>query len=134
MNAASSRSGRVYDELRGRIVDGQLAPGAKLAPHLRLAAEFGVAPMTVREGLRRLESEGLISREHGRGTFVRESRRPTVLIVDDEPAMRALLADRVEAAGYRAVEAAGPAEAMARLDGESGIALVLADVRMPTAE
>jgi CheY-like chemotaxis protein len=130
---ARSRGAEVYEALRARIVGGQLAAGTQLPPHLRLAAEFGVAPMTVREALRRLEDEGLVSRQHGRGTFVRDSRPPAVLVVDDEEGMRALLSDQVEMAGYRAVSAAGPAEAIVCLEDDPSIALVLADVRMPTA-
>lgn len=40
--------------------------------HTVLATEFGVAPLTVRNALAQLEQDGLISREHGRGTFVRD--------------------------------------------------------------
>ena len=125
---------RVYESLRARILSGQLAYGSQLPAHLRLAAEFGVAPMTVRDALRRLEGEGLVSLQHGRGTFVLERTPPTVLIVDDEPALRALLADHVESAGYRPLVAAGPAEAIVLLEGTLAIALVLADVRMPNAQ
>lgn len=73
------RSRRVYDALRSRILHGDLPPGSQLPPHLRLAVEFDVAPMTVRQVLGRLEDEGLVSRELGRGTFVRQhaaARRP----------------------------------------------------------
>lgn len=134
MAKGGSRSAQVYAALRERIESGDLATGAQLPPHLRLASEFGVAPMTVREVLRRLEEDGLVSRQHGRGTFVLDAGGPNVLIVDDEPSMRALLADQVEHAGCRPVVAAGAAEAIVQLESNPGIALVLADVRMPTAQ
>lgn len=124
----------MYEWLRTRILGGGMPAGTQLPPHLKLAADFGVAPMTVREALRRLEEEGLVSRQHGRGTFVRDRRPPAVLIVDDESALRSLLADQVQLAGYRPLTAASPAEAMAQLERDDTIALVMSDVRMPTAE
>ena len=127
------RSRPVYAALRERILTGQLAAGAKLRGHSTLAAEFGVAPVTLRQALGRLETEGLVSREQGRGTFVRARATPAVLIVDDEPDMRALLARHVTHAGYRVVEAAGPTEGLSALARDPGIGLVLSDVRMPEA-
>jgi CheY-like chemotaxis protein len=133
MVRVTTRGAWVYESLRARITGGELEPGSQLPPHLRLANEYGVAPMTVREALRKLEDDGLVSRQHGRGTFVRANHPPTVLVVDDEPAVRALLVDEVELAGYRALLAAGPAEAIVQLENNPSIALVFADVRMPTS-
>ena len=62
---------RAYDVLRDRILTGRLASGTKLPSQAALSRELGVALMTVREGLGRLEREGMVVREHGRGTFVR---------------------------------------------------------------
>jgi CheY-like chemotaxis protein len=129
--ALGPRALRVYEALRERIRSGELAPGAKLASHTELAAEFGVAPLTMRQVLSRLEEEGFVSREQGRGTFVQARAVPAVLIVDDELSPRAVLSDYVTRAGYRAIEATGPAEGLARLRDEPSIALVLSDVRMP---
>lgn len=58
--------------LRTRARGGQYAPGGQLASIAKLADEFGVAVSTVRQALSILESEGLIERRHGVGTFVRE--------------------------------------------------------------
>jgi CheY-like chemotaxis protein len=127
------RARRVYDTLRARIVSGELPTGSQLPSYVALAGQFGVAPLTVRQVLARLEEEGLVSREQGRGTYVRAPARPAVLVVDDEPAVRQLLTAFVEHGGYRAVAAAGPAAALAALEGEREIALILSDVRMPTA-
>ena len=127
------RTHRVYVGLRERILRGELVPGAKLPPHLELAAEFGVAPMTVRQVLGRLEEEGLVSRQPGRGTYVRVPTEPVVLVVDDEPLARAVLCDHVDRAGYRAIAASGPAEGLAVLEAGEPIALVLSDVRLPIA-
>jgi CheY-like chemotaxis protein len=125
------RSRPVYRSLREQIVAGELAPGAKLPSHTALAAEFRVAPMTLRQVLDRLEAEGLVSRETGRGTFVRAAAAPAVLIVDDEAEIRAVLARHVRRAGYSPIEAAGPSEGLAALQRDRDIALVISDVRMP---
>ncbi|HWP29667.1 MAG TPA: response regulator, partial [Chloroflexota bacterium] len=55
-----------------------------------------------------------------------------VLIVDDDALMRATLRERVLRAGYRPVEADGPAAGLAALERDSAIGLVLSDIRMPT--
>lgn len=127
------RTRRVYAALHERISSGQLAPGAKLPPHLELAAEFGVAPMTVRQVLGYLEQQGLVLRRPGRGTFVQAPVRPRVLVVEDGSMPRTLLSDYVEQVGYHTITASGPAEGLAALDSDSAIALVLSDVRLPDA-
>jgi DNA-binding transcriptional regulator YhcF (GntR family) len=127
------RARLAYAALSRRLRDGELAPGSRLPNQRQLAAELGVAPMTLREVLDALEGEGLISSEHGRGTFVRAAAVPAVLILDDEPSVRSLLAHQVTAAGCRPIPAAEPAEALAILEREPSVALVLADVRVPTA-
>ncbi|MDE3076981.1 MAG: GntR family transcriptional regulator [Chloroflexota bacterium] len=128
------RSRRVYAALKGRIAAGAIVAGSKLPPHTELATEFGVSPVTMRQVLARLEEEGLVSREQGRGTFVHAPAMPAVLIVEDDPATRILLREHVTQAGYQAVEASGPSEGIAALERNHDIALVLSDVRMPDKE
>lgn len=53
----------VYQELQRRILGGTLRPGDALPSETELAARFGVNRSTVREGIRQLESEGLVRRE-----------------------------------------------------------------------
>lgn len=55
----------VARSLRERIVDGDLEDGATLPTLDRLVTEFGVSPPSVREALRILESEGLITVRRG---------------------------------------------------------------------
>jgi len=57
-----------------RRIDRELAVGQQLPTEQALCGEFNVSRETVREALRGLEEDGLISRSPGRGTFVR--RRP----------------------------------------------------------
>lgn len=126
------RGRRVYDALRERIVRGDLAPGTKLPSHRDLAVTFGVAPMTVRQVLGRLEDEGLVLRQLGRGTFVQAPDGPTVLVVDDEMATRSILAAAIAPTRFRVVVGSGPAEGFALLTGDPTIALVMSGIRLPT--
>jgi GntR family uxuAB operon transcriptional repressor len=55
----------------GRCADGAAGPGARLPTERQLAGELGVTRTMVRHALALLEAEGRISREVGRGTFLR---------------------------------------------------------------
>lgn len=65
---------RVNDLIVGRIESGALRQGDRLPSEAQLAAGFRVSVGTVQKALSRLAQSGLISREHGRGTFVSGSR------------------------------------------------------------
>ena len=60
----------VYESLRAEILAGVYPTGLRLPAQQSLAERFGVAVMTVRGALTRLEWEGLVRCEQGRGTFV----------------------------------------------------------------
>ncbi|MGH3404717.1 MAG: GntR family transcriptional regulator, partial [Streptosporangiaceae bacterium] len=49
-----------------------LGPGSRLPTERQLALELGVTRSSVRHALALLEAQGRISREVGRGTFLRE--------------------------------------------------------------
>lgn len=53
----------VSDDLRQRIVRGEVQPGAALPTEGELAERFGVHRSTIREGLRHLEQDGLVRRD-----------------------------------------------------------------------
>ncbi len=55
---------------------------------------------------------------------------PTILIVEDDPFLRFLTVNIVEAAGFVAIEAANADEAVAILEARSDIALLLTDIDM----
>jgi len=57
------------------IADGTYAPGERLPSVTALAAQLGVGVSTVREGIRVLESLGLVRVRHGRGTYVSDDPR-----------------------------------------------------------
>lgn len=69
---------QVADELRRRIEDGRWAEGTFVPAIERLMAEFGVSRVTIRDAIRRLSEEGLLSPQRGRGTLVMRTvrRRP----------------------------------------------------------
>ncbi len=67
---------RVASALREQIVSGDLAVGAKLIPEAELAKSLGISRPSLREAIRILASEGLVSVKHGIGTFVTAQRKP----------------------------------------------------------
>lgn len=60
-------------EIRKAILAGRFAPGSQLPGELELVSILGVSRTVVRDALRILEEDGLITRRHGVGTFVRKN-------------------------------------------------------------
>jgi GntR family transcriptional regulator len=58
-------------ELRQAITEGTFRPGSQLPTEAELCEMLGVSRTVVREALRVLEDDGLVTRRHGVGTFVR---------------------------------------------------------------
>jgi GntR family transcriptional regulator, transcriptional repressor for pyruvate dehydrogenase complex len=69
-------SALVAAELRRRIATGELQPGDRLPPEDGLMEEFDLARTTLREALRVLESEGLITVQRGRNGGPRVTSPP----------------------------------------------------------
>lgn len=67
---------KIADELRTLIRGGLLAPGDRLPSEADLIKSSGHSGPTVQQALRVLQAEGLIEKQHGRGTFVRRPRTP----------------------------------------------------------
>lgn len=65
---------RIQERLRTDIASGRFADGDRLPSETELARTFRTTRGTVRHALARLEYEGLIQREAGRGTFATPSR------------------------------------------------------------
>jgi CheY-like chemotaxis protein len=125
---------RIFEALRHQIQTDKLGVGTRLASHLDLATEYGVAPLTIRHVLAKLEEDGWVIREQGRGTFVRSRATPAVLIVDDDPQMVSVLSLHVRQAGYQPLTANNTSDALNLLETDNSIALILSDVRMPEKE
>ncbi|MGW1344675.1 GntR family transcriptional regulator [Kribbella sp. NPDC002412] len=64
---------QVADGLRRAIQSGELAAGSKLPSGRELAAEWGVALMTLQKAVDQLRAEGLVYSQQGRGVFVAAS-------------------------------------------------------------
>lgn len=74
------RSQSVAQELERRIVDGEYRIGSRVPTEPQLAQEFAVSRTTIRGAVGELQARGLLSREQGRGTFVRGSGQVSVNI------------------------------------------------------
>ncbi|TDB96751.1 GntR family transcriptional regulator [Actinomadura sp. 7K534] len=115
---------RVVLEVRRRIENGDYPPGSMLPSESQLVREFAVGRTTVVRALQMLQQEGWITREHGRGSFVKG--RPASAARPSRPGLAVL--DQPETSiGVRLVdvgqvEAPGPVAALL----DSGGARVLA--------
>jgi GntR family transcriptional regulator len=78
---------QLVERIRAAVADGRLTGGERLPSVRELAESAGVNVNTVRAAYARLESEGLIRSEHGRGTFA----------AGDSPPSRAALRDQIAA-------------------------------------
>jgi len=70
---------RIQTHLRERIGSGEYGPGDRLPSEMALADQFKTTRSTVVHAMQLLVFEGLVSREAGRGTFVRQRPIPTTL-------------------------------------------------------
>jgi GntR family transcriptional regulator, histidine utilization repressor len=86
---------RVKRHLKEGLAAGRWAPGALMPSEAELCSHFGVSRMTVNRALRELQSEGLVSRSQGVGTFAapRHVVASTLTLRD--------LHDEIEARGAR---------------------------------
>lgn len=66
---------RIAEHLTIEIGAGRLRPGERLPPERRMAARYGVSPMTLRKALAIVAERGLIARRQGSGNYVREGTR-----------------------------------------------------------
>ncbi|NQY41525.1 MAG: GntR family transcriptional regulator [Henriciella sp.] len=85
---------RVVTTILERIRSGELKTGDRLTPERQLGDEFGVSRTTITKALQKLEFDGWISREQGRGTFVQDPsvvkgntpKGPTIALLAAVPA------------------------------------------------
>ena len=112
-----TRQQAVFDRLRGGILTGALAPGARLPASRRLAEELGVARQTVVLAYERLAAEGYVRARVGAGTFV------AVDLPDAAPPPTHLPAGAASPLSVRgAALAAVPSTAAGRMAGEALLA------------
>jgi GntR family transcriptional regulator len=79
-------SAQLRDTIAARIRSGRLAPGDRIPPVRRLAAELALAPNTVAKAYRELEAAGYLVGRGRHGTFVAET--PPESPDDDDAALR----------------------------------------------
>ncbi|MEK8038043.1 histidine utilization repressor [Burkholderia contaminans] len=101
--------------VRQNVESGDWRPGDRIPSELDLAAQFGVARMTVNRALRELTAEQVLTRTRGSGTYVASPKYESTLVairsISDEVAARGH--------GYRAqVLQVGAAVADAKLADE----------------
>jgi DNA-binding FadR family transcriptional regulator len=66
--------------LRHLLEDGVTAAGRRMPPERQLANELGIGRRSLRRALEVLEREGRITREQGRGTFLRQGNTKPVAL------------------------------------------------------
>lgn len=74
-----SVSDAVFEQLRDRIISGDIAPGSQLPGERALSVTLGVNRGAIREALKRLAQVGLVSIHHGGGTRVLNFRASATL-------------------------------------------------------
>lgn len=86
---------RVKAYLKAQLAAGRWQPGQLMPSETELVARFGVSRMTVNRALRELQSEGLLTRVQGVGTFAAQPYRlSSTLTIRD-------LHEEIEARGHR---------------------------------
>lgn len=74
------RHAQITRWLRSRIESGEYKPDEKLPSENELAKKFDVSRVTIRRALQSLESEEMIYRSQGLGSFVKDERTPHNLV------------------------------------------------------
>lgn len=118
----------VADQLRLAILSGEVAVGERLPAERALAPRFGTNRNTLREAIRSLEAQGLVTARQGDGVRVADFRRtgelsllPDMIRTADPTERLAMLSDVLDMRRHMAVEVAAlaaeraPAEARERL-------------------
>lgn len=94
---------QIASHLRAAILTHTISAGEKLPSQAELAAEYGVAGMTVQRALSLLKEQGLIVSRQGSGAFVRHrTERPVGLRPHVEQAFEAEEAITIDFVGYTA--------------------------------
>jgi GntR family transcriptional regulator, transcriptional repressor for pyruvate dehydrogenase complex len=106
---------QIVRRLGEAIGAGVLAPGERLPSEVELAAQLGVAPMTLRQALQILRAAGFVETRRGRtgGSFVRDDP-PAALVLDSEPPTRGALRELTD--WRRAISGEAAALAAERAD------------------
>lgn len=66
---------RIAADIRARVASGELQPGDKVPSVAKLRIEYGVSSTVARTAITMLQSEGVVERRRGSGTYVRQTSR-----------------------------------------------------------
>lgn len=69
---------QIEEQIKNRIINGELEPGAALPSIRRLAKELHISVITTKRAYEELEQEGFINKVAGKGTFV-APQNPNIL-------------------------------------------------------
>ena len=89
---------RIYADLEGRILSGDLSPGDRIPFEHELTDAYGCSRMTVSKAISELAGRGLVTRRRRAGTFVAQPKaHAAVLAIPD---LQAEVAARGQTYGY----------------------------------
>ncbi|MGO3900845.1 MAG: GntR family transcriptional regulator, partial [Lactiplantibacillus argentoratensis] len=77
MSKSEPRYLTIYNQLKAQITSGTLTANEQLPTELQLAKTYNVSRITSKRALTELESQGLIYRKQGSGSFVQPTNQPT---------------------------------------------------------
>jgi DNA-binding GntR family transcriptional regulator len=108
---------QVAEQLERAIVDGELAPGDRIANEVTMASELGLSRPTMRQAIQLLVDKGLLVRKRGVGTQVvhGQIRRPVELTSLHDDLQRAGQTPHTEVLACQRVESDEPVAQELRL-------------------
>ncbi len=81
MEVYTLKKENVYQSLRQDILTGKYQPGFRLPKELDFSKELGVAKITLRSALEKLENDGLVKRVPGKGTFISKDNTSNKILI-----------------------------------------------------
>jgi len=73
---------QLADTLREQIRSGEIPAGSKLPSETEMIRQYNLGRLTIREALSILANEGLIEKQHGKGTFCKTNVMPAKYKID----------------------------------------------------
>lgn len=65
---------QIMEDIKGSIESGEFSPESRIPAEPELVARYGVGRVTVRHAIEELVSQGYLSKQQGRGTFVKAAK------------------------------------------------------------
>ena len=65
---------QIVNYVKAHIDDGSWPPGHRLPAERTMAADWGVAYLTIRRAMKELRDRGLVVSVQGRGTYIKDPR------------------------------------------------------------